>query len=190
MAGSGPIKTVCFITSLVIAWGLFEVGKAVVAWFDYKINGTEIPWNLGFGLRICHMCIILYSGLFLYGVIKENSIFMEIWLMLYSYSTLFGFIPTGILGMKMIVNLYFSPEPERFDISILQYQCIYIYLAIQIYGLWAFEIYRAIKEQEDAEFKKSVDELIAEIDERMAKAKETREMEKNTVSEKDPSMLV
>ena len=110
--------------------------------------------------------------------------------MLYSYFTLFGFLPIGILGIKLIVNLYFWPEPERFDISILQYQCICIYLAIQIYGLWAFEIYGAIKEKEDAKFKKEVDELSAEIDRRMAKDKETKEFEKNTASEKDPSMLV
>ena len=190
MAGPGPVKTVCFITSLVIAWGLFEVGGAIVAWFDYKINGTEIPWNLEFKPRIIHMCIILYSGLFLFGIIKEKSMLMEIWLQLYYFFTLFGFIPIGILGIKMIVNLYFWPEPERFNISILQYQCICIYLAVQIYGLWAFEIYEAIKEKEDAEFKKSVDELTAKIDEGMAKAKETREIEKNTISGKDPGMLV
>ena len=116
--------------------------------------------------------------------------FMEIWLMLYSYFTLFGFIPIGILGIKLIINLYFWPEPDRFEISILQYQCICIYLAIQIYGLWAFEIYEAIKEKEKAQRKKEVDELVAEIDERMAKAKETRKMEKNTKSERDPGTLV
>ena len=43
---AGPVKTVCFIASVVIAWGLFVIGEAIVAWFDYKINGTEIPWNL------------------------------------------------------------------------------------------------------------------------------------------------
>ena len=190
MAGSGPIKTVCLITSLVIAWGLFEVGGAIVAWLDYKINGTEIPWNLRLVNRICHMCIILYSGLFLYGIIKETSILMEIWLKLYCYFTLFGFIPIGILGIKLIVNLYFWPMPDRFEISILQYQYICVYLAIQIYGLWAFEIYEAIKEKEEAQRKKEVDELMAKIDERVAKAKESKEIGKNTISDKDPTTLV
>ena len=188
MAGPGPVKTVCFITSLIIAWGLFEVGEAIVAWFDYKINGTEIPWNLDLKFRICHMCIILYQGLFLYGIIKENSIFMEIWLKLYCVFTLVAFIPIGILGIKLIVNLCFLPD--RFEISILQYQCICIYLAIQIYGVWVFEIYEAIKEKEEAKMKKDVDELMAEIDEKVAKAKEARESEKNTISEKDLGMLV
>ena len=105
--------------------------------------------------------------------------------MLYSYFTLFGFLPIGILGIKLIVNLYFWPEPDRFEISILQYQCICIYLAIQIYGLWAFEIYETIKEKEEAQRKKEIYELIAEIDERVAKAMEAKEIEKNTISEKD-----
>ena len=193
---AGPVKTVCFITSLVIAWGLFEVGEAIVAWFDYKINGTEIPWNLQFGIKIPQMCIILYQGLFLYGLIKEKSMFMEIWLQLYCFFTLFGFIPIGILGIKMIVNLYlFADRFENyFEISIFQYHCICIYLAVQLYGTWVFEIYKTIKEKEeakeDAEFKKRVDKLMAEIDKKVAKNKETKEIEKNTISEKDPGMLV
>ena len=40
MAGPGPVKTVCFIASLFIAWGLYEVGESIVFWADYKINGT------------------------------------------------------------------------------------------------------------------------------------------------------
>ena len=86
---AGSVKTVCFITSLVISWGLFEVGETIVAWLDYKINGTEI--------RICHMISILVHGLFLHGIRKENTNFIEPWIMFYCLFMIATFIPTGIL---------------------------------------------------------------------------------------------
>ena len=82
---AGPVKTVCFIASAVIACGLFVIGEAIVAWFDYKINGTEIPWNLQFILptegfpplsfphRINAMDKILMFGFLLHGIRKETT---------------------------------------------------------------------------------------------------------------------
>jgi hypothetical protein len=92
---AGPVKTVCFIASAVIAWGLFIIGEAIVAWFDYKINGTEIPWNLEFILptegfpplsfphRINHMNNILILGLLLHGIRKETTRTMFPWMCFY-----------------------------------------------------------------------------------------------------------
>ena len=96
---AGSVKTVCFITSLVISWGLFEVGEAIVAWLDYKINGTEIPWKceLTNPIRICHMISILVHGLFLHGIRKENTNFIEPWITFYCLFMIATFIPTGIL---------------------------------------------------------------------------------------------
>ena len=96
---AGSVKTVCFITSLVISWGLFEVGEAIVAWLDYKINGTEIPWKceLTNPIRICHMISILVHGLFLHGIRKENTNFIEPWVTFYCLFMIASFIPTGIL---------------------------------------------------------------------------------------------
>ena len=46
---AGPVKTVCIIASAVIFWGLFEVGETIIAWLDFKINGTCIPEVSWFG---------------------------------------------------------------------------------------------------------------------------------------------
>ena len=31
----GPVKTVCFISTFVITWGLFQVGEAIIAWLEH-----------------------------------------------------------------------------------------------------------------------------------------------------------
>ena len=107
---AGPVKTVCFIASAVIAWGLFVIGEAIVAWFDYKINGTEIPWNLEFILptegfppllfphRINHMNSILIFGSLLHGIRKETTRDMLPWMWfyyLYIYAMLFVYLILG-----------------------------------------------------------------------------------------------
>ena len=100
---AGPVKTVCFIASAVIAWGLFVIGEAIVAWFDYKINGTEIPWNLEFILptegfpplrfphRISAIDKILIFGLLLHGIRKETTRAMLPWMCFY-YFWIFWFL--------------------------------------------------------------------------------------------------
>ena len=107
---AGPVKTVCFIASAVIAWGLFVIGEAIVAWFDYKINGTEIPLNLQFILptegfpplcfphRIIHMESILILGLLLHGIRKETTRTMFPWMCwyyFYIYAVLFVILILG-----------------------------------------------------------------------------------------------
>ena len=104
---AGPVKTVCFIASAVIAWGLFVIGEAIVAWFDYKINGTEIPLNLQFILptegfpplsyprRINAMDKILIFGLLLHGIRKGTTRAMFLWMCwyyFYIYAVLFVFL--------------------------------------------------------------------------------------------------
>ena len=100
---AGLVKTVCFIASAIIAWGLFVIGEAIVAMFDYKINGTEIPWNLEFILptegfpplnfphRIAHMEFILIFGLLLHGIRKETTRAMLPWMCFY-YFWIFWFL--------------------------------------------------------------------------------------------------
>ena len=86
---AGPVKTVCFIASAIIAWGLFVIGEPIVAWFDYKINGTEIPY-FGPGLDQAiwpaisnHMNSIVVHGLLLHGIRKETTKAMFPWMCLY-----------------------------------------------------------------------------------------------------------
>jgi hypothetical protein len=56
---AGPVKTktktVCFIATAVIAWGLFEVGDA--AWFNYKVNATEILRNFEISPNRYSLCV-------------------------------------------------------------------------------------------------------------------------------------
>ena len=84
---AGPVKTVCFIASAIIAWGLFVIGEPIVAWFDYKINGTEIPY-FGPMKGLCqaisyHMSSIVIHGLLLHGIRKETTKAMFPWMCLY-----------------------------------------------------------------------------------------------------------
>ena len=107
---AGPVKTVCFIALAVIAWGLFVIGEAIVAWFDYKINGTEIPWNLEFILptegfppllfphRINAINFILIFGSLLHGIRKETTRDMLPWMWfyyIYIFTMLFVYLILG-----------------------------------------------------------------------------------------------
>ena len=116
MAGPGPVKTVCFIASLFIAWGLFEVGESIVFWADYKINGTlftPIPCRfLVDPFRINHLISILVHGFLLHGIRKEATKFMIPWfLMLFGY-LLVTIIPAGFYvstfsGFSLRESMYF-----------------------------------------------------------------------------------
>ena len=93
---AGPVKTVCFIAiaSAIIAWNLFVIGEPIVAWFDYKINGTEIPYfgpMKGLFQAISnHMISIVFHGLLLHGIRKENPNAMVPWMFLYYFFMLVG----------------------------------------------------------------------------------------------------
>ena len=99
---AGPVKTVSFIASVVIAWGLFEVGEAIVAWFYFKIRGIEIPENLELAdqYKIEHMISILIHGLLLHGIRKKTSKFMFPWMFLYYIFILVGLVPIAMLGIR------------------------------------------------------------------------------------------
>jgi len=217
---AGPVKTVCFIASTIIAWGLFVIGEAIVAWFDYKINGTKIPWNLEFILptegflplsfphRIIHMNNIVILGLLLHGIRKETTRTMLPWMSLYyiyMFTVLFVILilepilfcissyPSGPIGMKLIVNCF---SPDQFEISKAEYKWICFFLTFYIYGTWVEEIFKSIKGKEDAKDKKELDKKIAKINKSVAniakieEGKKTKEGEKNTISEKDPGKVV
>ena len=100
MAGPGPVKTVCFIASLFIAWGLFEVGESIVFWSDYKINGTPftpIPCRfLVDPIRINHVISILIHGFLLHGIRKEATKFMLPWFLMFSIYLLCNWLRVGI----------------------------------------------------------------------------------------------
>ena len=76
----GSVKFVCFIASAVIVLGLLKVGETIVAWLDYKINGTCIPCHLELINSIYHLISILINGLLLHGIRKGTSRFMSLYL--------------------------------------------------------------------------------------------------------------
>ena len=93
----------------------------------------------------------------------------------------------------MIVNCF---SPNQFEISKADYKWICFSLIFYIYGKWVEEIYKSVKEKEDAKKKKESDEKIAKINKKVAniakieEGKKTKEGEKNTISEKDPGRVV
>ena len=101
---AGPVKTVCFIASAIIAWGLFVIGEPIVAWFDYKINGTEIPWNMELLVphRLNHMMSILYHGLLIHGIRKETTKAMLPWISLYYF---FLFVGLCVIWVPRLTSL-------------------------------------------------------------------------------------
>ena len=60
--------------------------------------------------------------------------------------------------MKLTINCF---SPDQFEISKADYKWVCIYLTVYIYGKWVEEIYKSIKEKEDAKEKKESDERIA-----------------------------
>ena len=95
--------------------------------------------------------------------------------------------------MKLIVNCF---SPDQFEISKADYKWICIYLTIYIYGTWVEEIFKSIKEKEDAKAKKELDKKIAKINKKVAnianieEGQKTKKGEKNTISEKDHRKVV
>ena len=182
----GPVKTVCFIASVVIAWGLFEVGEAIVAWFDYQINGTEIPSNLeivGHPLsstsshpdKVDHINSILIHVLFLLGIVTETTRPMFLWTVLYNIFIFVGSIISVVVGVRGQLNLFL---PDYFEMRSADWKWICIYVTIRIYGMWFEEVYKSIKKKEIA---KAMDEN-ANFEE----GKKTNEGEKITISDGDP----
>ena len=60
--------------------------------------------------------------------------------------------------MKLIINCFL---PDQFEICKGDYKFICFYLTFYIYGKWVEEIYKSVKEKEDAKEKKESDERIA-----------------------------
>ena len=67
--------------------------------------------------------------------------------------------------MKLIINCF---SPDQFEISNAVYKWICSYLTFYIYGKWVEEIYKSVKEKEDAKKKKESDEKIAKINKKVA----------------------
>ena len=51
--------------------------------------------------------------------------------------------------------------PNQFDITRAEYKWVCFFLTFYIFGTWVEEIYKSIKEKEDAKKKKESDERIA-----------------------------
>ena len=97
---AGCPKFVCFITSVIIAWAISETWPAIFAWFDHKINGTEIPYDPFLFKKILCMFLIFLQGLLLHGVRKENPKLIGFWL---GYWTI-GFlvlVPWGLIFVSI-----------------------------------------------------------------------------------------
>ena len=185
----GPLKTVCFISTFVITWGLFQVGEAIIAWFDYQISGTEIPWNLeivGHPLssiskhpdKVDHINSILIHILFLIGIVTETTRPMFVWTVLYNIFIFVGSIYSVMVGFRGLFNLFL---PQFFEMRSADWKWICIYLAIRIYGLLFEDVYKFIKKKEIAKANEMMDEN-ANFEE----GKKTKEGEKLTFSDRDP----
>ena len=77
--------------------------------------------------------------------------------------------------MKLILNCFSS---NQFEISKADYKWICFLLIVYIYGKWVEEIYKSIKEKEDAKEKKESDEKIAKINKKVANIAEIEEGKK------------
>ena len=77
--------------------------------------------------------------------------------------------------MKLILNCFSS---NQFEISKADYKCICFFLTFYIYGTWVKEIYKSIKEKEDAKDKKELDKKIAKINKIVANIAEIEESKK------------
>ena len=164
---AGPVKTVCIIASAVIFWGLFEVGETIIAWLDYKINGTCIPCHLELFNSICHLISILIHGLLLHGICKESTRFMFPWRFLYYTIVIVGWLPFAMIDYRLIVNYFW---PNHFEVSRKEFNWFYLYMAVFVCGEWVEEIYKSIKKIEEGE--------------------KTKMGENNTMFEKDPGRMV
>ena len=148
MTGSAKTKTVCFIASVVIVWGLFDFGEAIVFWFDDKIKPTEILRNLEISsdrYRLCVGFLALFSSALL---LISESVAKN--------------LPLCILSWMLD---YWSPYGEcslipSFFVKIM----ICVYLTIEIYGVFVAEICEPIQEKEEAEEKKRIRKYLAKIE--------------------------
>ena len=127
---AGCPKFVCFITSVIIAWGISETWPAIFAWFDNKINGTEIPYDQDLFGKIFHMFLILLQGILLHGVRKENPKLIEFWLVFWTFGFL-GLVPLGLSLVStypVVLQLHISSRPDfktKGRIENFQYQGSY-----------------------------------------------------------------
>ena len=67
--------------------------------------------------------------------------------------------------MKLIISCFLS---DQLEISKRDYKWICFYLTFYIYGKWVEEIYKSVKEKEDAKEKTESDEKIAKINKKVA----------------------
>ena len=74
----GPVKTVCFIASVVITWNLSEIGESLLAWFDYQINGIEIPSNLEFvSYPLVKLTTYIFSRIFRIRIFEFSTKYLS-----------------------------------------------------------------------------------------------------------------
>ena len=164
---AGPVKTVCFIASAIIAWDLFVIGEAIAS-FDYKITGNENPYFPPIGLSIInHLSSIVIHGLLLHGIRKESTRFMFPWRFLYYTFVIVGWLPFAMIDCRLIVNYFW---PNHFEVSREEFNWFSLYMAVYVCGELVEEIYKSIKKIEDG--------------------KKTKMGENNTMFEKDPGMTV
>ena len=99
---AGCPKFVCFITSVILAWGISETWPSIFAWFDNKINGTEIPYDQVLYKKSLHMIIIFLQGLLLLGVRKESPALIGSWIVYVVVVGILILIPWGLYIVSTI----------------------------------------------------------------------------------------
>ena len=140
MAGLVKTKIVCFIASAVIAWGLFEVGDAIVAWSDYKV----CPYR----------CEILVWNL----KISPNRYFI---LCYFVAGVSFATIDTKLAVLSWML-VYLDPFGCPFWLSLAIKIVICNFFTLYIYKTCVEEIYKHIKEKSEES-----DKYLAKIEEYM-----------------------
>ena len=126
---AGCPKFVCFITSAIIAWGISETWPAIFAWFDNKINGTEIPYDLVLFEKSLHMFLIFLQGVLLLGVCKENPSVIGFWLQFWGIGFL-SLVPWGLIYVSIytVILQYFKTKGRIENFEYQGFYCLSIFV--------------------------------------------------------------
>ena len=120
-----------------------------------KVTGTGIPWSLELLDSVWFIPFMIIfvpiHVLFLHGIRNEITRFMVPWVFFCQIFIILASIAIFMLGMRGTVNIIWFGNCE---ISRAEVECICIYLAFKIYGVWVEEIYKSTKKKEEAKEKK------------------------------------
>ena len=136
--------------------------------FAWSLELLDSVWFIPFLIIVVPIHV-----LFLHGIRNEISRFMVPWVFLFQIFMILASVAIFVIGMTGTINVIWFGKCE---ITRAEVESICIYLAFKIWGIWVEEIYKSTKKKEEAKEKKE--------------GKKNKGGWKNTIFEKDPSMLV